>query len=269
MAAEMREQPGVLAALSARRSEIAERVRAVRPDPLHGTVLVARGSSDHAAIYGRYLLEPATGRPVGLAAPSLSTLYGSPADYSGFLVVAVSQSGRTPEIATVVERLTAAGARTLAVTNEPDSPLAAAADAAVELRAGTEQAVPATKTFTATALAFAILAEALGPVSYGEDDWARLPAALEAVLDDPEPAESVAAAIGDAPGLLTTARGYCYPMALEAALKLKETAELLAEGYSAADLRHGPTAVVTAGFPILAMSTVSYTHLTLPTTPYV
>ena len=108
MASEMREQPGVLAALSARRGEIAERARAVRPDPLYGTVLVARGSSDHAAIYGRYLLEPATGRPVALAAPSLYTLYDAPADYSGFLVVAVSQSGRTPEIATVVERLTAA-----------------------------------------------------------------------------------------------------------------------------------------------------------------
>src|SRR5919201_133181 len=255
MAAEMREQPGVLAALAARRGEIADHARAVRPEPLHGTVLVARGSSDHAAIYGRYLLEPATGRPVALAAPSLYTLYDAPVDYSGFLVVAVSQSGRTPEIATMVERLDAAGARTRAVTNEADSPLAAVADAAVELRAGTEQAVPATKTFTAQALAFAILAEALGPVPYGEQDWDGLPEALEAVLADPEPAERVAGAIGDAPGLITVARGYCYPMALEAALKLKETAELLAEGYSAADLRHGPTAVVSAGFPVLAMST--------------
>jgi glutamine---fructose-6-phosphate transaminase (isomerizing) len=255
MASEMREQPSVLAALSARRREIAESVRAVRPDRLHGTVLVARGSSDHAAIYGRYLLEPATGRPVALAAPSLSTLYDAPVDYSGFLAVAVSQSGRTTEIATMLERMAAAGARTLAITNELDSPLAATADATVELRAGTEQAVPATKTFTAQALAFAILAEALGPVPYGEDDWAGLPAALETVLADPQPAADVAAAIGDAPGLITVARGYCYPMALEAALKLKETAELLAEGYSSADLRHGPTAVVSAGFPVLAMST--------------
>ena len=255
MASEMREQPEVVAALVARRGEIAERVRAVRPEPLHGTVLVARGSSDHAAIYGRYLLEPATGRPVGLAAPSLQTLYHAAVDYSGFLVVAVSQSGRTPEIATMVERLGAAGARTLAITNEADSPLAAAADAAVELRAGIEQAVPATKTFTAQAVAFAIVAEALGPVAWSEDDWPRLPEALETVLADPAPAEHAAAAIGDAPGLLTVARGSCYPMALEAALKLKETAELLAEGYSAADLRHGPTAVVSAGFPVLAMST--------------
>jgi glucosamine--fructose-6-phosphate aminotransferase (isomerizing) len=255
MAAEMLDQPAVLAALAERRGEIAERARAARPEPLHGTVLVARGSSDHAAVYGRYLLEPATGRPVGLAAPSLYTLYDAPVDYRGFLVVAASQSGRTPEIATMVQRLGAAGARTLAVTNEPDSPLAAAADAEVDLRAGVERAVPATKTFTATTLAFAILAEALGPVPWSDDDWGRLPGAVATVLADPEPADRVAAAIGDATGLITVARGYCYPMALEAALKLKETAELLAEGYSSADLRHGPTAVVSAGFPVLAMST--------------
>jgi glucosamine--fructose-6-phosphate aminotransferase (isomerizing) len=245
----------VLAALVERRDELAERVRAVRPDPHHGTVLVARGSSDHAAIFGRYLLEPATGRPVALAAPSLQTLYHASVDYSGFLVVAVSQSGRTPEIATMVERLAAAGARTLAVTNEGDSPLASAADAAVELRAGAEEAVPATKTFTAQALAFAIVASALGPVPCGEEDWSALAPALETVLADPEPAERVAAAIGAAPGLIAFARGYCFPMALEAALKLKETAELLAEGYSAADLRHGPTVVVSPGFPLLALST--------------
>jgi len=254
MAREMQEQPAVLAALAARRGELGERVRGVRPEPQHGTVLLARGSSDHAAIFGRYLLEPATGRPVALAAPSLHTLYGAEVDYSGFLVVAVSQSGRTPEIATVVQRLAAAGARTLAVTNEAGSPLADAADATVDLRAGIEQAVPATKTFTAQALAFAVLAEALGPVPLGEEDWAGLPQALETVLADPGPAEQVAAAIGDAPGLITVARGACFPMALEAALKLKETAELLAEGYSAADLRHGPTAVVSTGFPVLALS---------------
>src|SRR5215210_4892622 len=177
MAAEMREQPAVLAALAARREQIAREVAAVRPSPHHGTVLVARGSSDHAAIFGRYLLEPATGRPVALAAPSLHTLYGAPVDYSGFLVIAVSQSGRTPEIATVLEGLAAAGARTLAITNEAASPLAAAADAAVELGAGAEQAVPATKTFLAQALAFAIVAAALGPVPWNDGDWARLPEA--------------------------------------------------------------------------------------------
>lgn len=253
MAAEMQEQPAVLAALAARRAEIAEAVRAVRPRELAGTVLVARGSSDHAALYGRYLLEPATGRPVALAAPSLHTLYAAPVDYRGFLVIAVSQSGRTPEIATVLERLAAAGARTLAITNDAASPLAGMADAAIALEAGAEQAVPATKTFTATAAAFAAVAEALGPVSFGEEDWAALPGAVASVLADPTPAERIAAAIGDAPALLTVGRGPGYPMALEAALKLKECAGVLAEGYSSADLRHGPTAVVSEGFPLLGL----------------
>jgi glucosamine--fructose-6-phosphate aminotransferase (isomerizing) len=253
MDAEMREQPGVLAALIARREEVAERVRAARPRPLHGTVLLARGSSDHAATFGRYLLEPATGRPVGLAAPSVHTLYGARVDYRGFLVVAVSQSGRTPEIVTVLERLKAAGARTLAITNEPDSPLADAADATVELRAGTEEAVPATKTFIAQALAFALVADALAADPAPAADWERLPEAVEAVLADAGAPERAAASIGDAPGLLSVARGVAYPMALEIALKLKETTGLLAEGYSAADLRHGPTVVVSAGFPVLAM----------------
>jgi glucosamine--fructose-6-phosphate aminotransferase (isomerizing) len=255
MGAEMAEQPRVLAGLATRRDELAAVVRAVRPDPLYGTVLVARGSSDHAAIFGRYLLEPATRRPVALAAPSLVTLYGSTPRCDGFLVVATSQSGRTPEIATVMERLAASGGRTLAVTNEPDSPLARAADGALELAAGEEQAVPATKTFLAQALAFALLADALGPSGVREGDWERLPAAVGEVLADPEPAARVAAAIGDAPGLLTVGRGLCFPMALEAALKLKEAAQLLAEGYSSADLRHGPTVVVSAGFPVLAFST--------------
>jgi glucosamine--fructose-6-phosphate aminotransferase (isomerizing) len=255
MDAEMREQPEVLAALAARRDELAARVRAVRPESHVGTVLIGRGSSDHAAIFGRYLLEPATGRPVALSAPSLHTLYDATVDYTGFLVVAVSQSGRTPEIATTMRRLAAAGARTLAITNEADSPLASAADEKIDLRAGAELAVPATKTFTATALAFAIMAQALGPVAWREDDWDALPGALETVLADVEPAERTAAAIGDAPGLIAVGRGYCFPMALEAALKLKETTGLLAEGYSAADLRHGPTAVVSQHFPILALST--------------
>jgi glucosamine--fructose-6-phosphate aminotransferase (isomerizing) len=249
MEAEMRQQPHVLAALEARREELAGVLRSVLPDPLHGIVLVARGSSDHAAILGRYLLEPACGRPVGLGAPSLQTLYHAPVDYSGFLVVAVSQSGATPEIATVVERVRAAGGRTLAVTNAAGSPLAEAADAAVELGAGEERAVPATKTFTAQALAFVLLAQALGaPADGGSGE------AVQAVLDDPEPAERAAEAIGDATALIAVGRGAGFPMALEVALKLKEAALLPAEGYSAADLRHGPTALVSAGFPVLALN---------------
>jgi glucosamine--fructose-6-phosphate aminotransferase (isomerizing) len=254
MAAEMAQQPEVLAALAGRRGELAEQARAARPDPLVGTVLVARGSSDHAAIFGRYLLEPATGRPVGLAAPSLETLYDQDVDYSGYLVIATSQSGRTPEIATVADRMRARGARTLAITNEPDSPLARSAHGVVGLGAGAEQAVPATKTFTATAAAFALTAEALGRVPFDDGAWERLPGAVEEVLADMAPAERAAETLAGATGMLTIGRGYAFAMALEAALKLKETTQVLAEGYSSADLRHGPKVVVSAGFPVLALS---------------
>ncbi len=118
MAAEMAEQPAVLERLIARADAIAAEVRALAPEPLHGSAIVARGSSDHASVYGRYLLELASGRPVSLAAPSLHLLYDAQVDYTGQLAVAVSQSGRTPEIVSTLERLGAAGARTLAITND-------------------------------------------------------------------------------------------------------------------------------------------------------
>lgn len=254
MAAEMAEQPAVLAGLAERREELVARVRSVLPGGPVRVVIVARGSSDHAAVYGRYVLEHASRAPVALAAPSLHTLYGVQTDYSGYVAIAVSQSGHTPEIVDVLGRMRAAGACTLAVTNGGDSPLAGEADAAVVLGAGDERAVPATKTFTAQVAAFALVAEAIGPVPWAPGDWLALPGAVEEILADETPAQSVAAAIGDARGLVAVARGYLYAVALEAALKLKETTSLLAEGYSAADFRHGPIAVVDAGLPVLSFS---------------
>ena len=159
MLREMAEQPEVLARLLSRRIEVGVEAPA-------GTIIVARGSSDHAAVYGRYLLELATRRPVALAAPSLFTRYGAETDASGWLVVGVSQSGKTPEIVDVVERLRATGGHAIAITNNGDSPLAEAAETVIELGAGAENAVPATKTFTAQMAAFAVLADALGDVPW-------------------------------------------------------------------------------------------------------
>src|SRR6516164_2871020 len=133
MATEMAEQPDRLRQLIGRVEEISERIRASVPAPLNGITMVARGSSDHAAVYGRYLLETATGKPVSLAAPSLHTLYGIDADYRGQLVIAVSQSGATPEIVRTLEALQSAGGRGLAIVNDPESALAIAAGEAVEL----------------------------------------------------------------------------------------------------------------------------------------
>jgi glutamine---fructose-6-phosphate transaminase (isomerizing) len=149
MAAEMAEQPDVLARVTSRAPADADVVRAVVPRPLAGVVFLARGSSDNAAVFGRYLAELRAGRPAGLAAPSLYTRYHATVDWRGYLVVALSQSGATPEIISTCRAMRAGGAVVLGITNEPDSPLADAVDLLLSTDAGPERAVPATKTVTA------------------------------------------------------------------------------------------------------------------------
>jgi glucosamine--fructose-6-phosphate aminotransferase (isomerizing) len=251
MAADMAAQPAVLRALAERRGDVVRDLRG--PSPA-GVVIVARGSSDYAAIFGRYLLEAATGRPVALAAASLQTLYGVEPRLDGWLAVGISQSGRTPEITTVLERYRHSGARTVAVTNDGDSPLATAASSCIALGADEEGAVPATKTFTAQLAAMALLAEALGPVPWEGGDWRRLPDIVEELLADSEPAERAATALGDAGELVAVGRGYLMCVALEAALKLREATGVRAEGWSAADFRHGPVTVARGDLPLLAVS---------------
>lgn len=254
MAAEMAEQPRILQQLIDAREDVHARVRAILPPAPVRVVVVARGSSDHAAIYGRYVLEHATRTPVALAAPSLITRYGVPTDYRGWVAVAASQSGSTPEVVSTLARMQAQGAMTVALTNEADSPLARAADLALLLGAGEERAVPATKTFTAQVLLFALLAEAIGPVPWVRAEWRMIAPAVESLLADPEPAADVAAAIDAATGLVVLARGMLLSAALEAALKVAETTSILAQGMSVADFRHGPIAVVRPELPVLAMS---------------
>jgi glucosamine--fructose-6-phosphate aminotransferase (isomerizing) len=252
MAREMAEQPARLRSLIARFDAIAERVRAVAPQPLHGVTIVARGSSDHAAVYGRYLLEVATGKPVSLAAPSLHTLYGADVDYRGQLVVAISQSGATPEIVSTLRALQDAGGRGLAITNDVCSALAEAANAVVDLAMGEERAVPATKTVTGQLMALALLAQALGRAPFSRAELEGVADWVQAVLDDPAPAGAAADALVGVSQLIVVARGYLFAAALETALKIKETCSLLVDGYSAADLRHGPIAAVTTGLPVVA-----------------
>ena len=274
MAAEMAEQPAVLAALVGRRAGLVASLRPLVGSPV-GIVLVARGSSDHAAIYGRYLLELVTGRPVALAAPSLVTRYGVSGSLDGWLAVGVSQSGRTPEIVSVLSAFAERGARTVAITNDETAPLAGVADATIATAAGDEAAVPATKTLTAQCAAFAILAEALGGAGDGagagdpqgtatggpagalpwsDADWDAVPDAVAAVLDDPAPARQAAERIGAAPAMAVLGRGLLLAGALEVALKLEEISGIVASGASTADFRHGPIAMVGKGFPVLALS---------------
>jgi glucosamine--fructose-6-phosphate aminotransferase (isomerizing) len=253
MAQEMAEQPARLRRLIGRFDAVVERVRGVAPVPLNGICIVARGSSDHAAVYGRYLLEAATGKPVSLAAPSLHTLYGVNVDYSGQLVIGVSQSGATPEIVRTLQALQDAGGRGLAITNDPESALAEAADETIELEMGLERAIPATKTVTGQLTAFAIAACALGQTPFSLSELKAVPGWVHEVLEDPGPVTAAAETLVGASQLIIVARGYLLAAALETALKIKETCSLLADGYSAADLRHGPIAAVTRGLPVVAL----------------
>ena len=253
MAAEMNEQPEALARLVRRFEDDVARVREILPERLAGIVFVARGSSDHAAVFGRYLAEMAAGRPAGLAAPSLHTLYNAQIDYSGYLAVALSQSGATPEIITVCERMRSSGARVAAITNNAASPLSSVADVVLALEAGEERAVPATKTVTSQLLAVAAVAAALGPVPFTMSDLQSLPGHVSTVLKDEESPLHLAERWASMDRLFIVARGLAYAAALEAALKVKEAAGVLAEGFSAADVRHGPVAAVDADVPVLLL----------------
>ena len=254
MATEMAEQPGVLAGVLRRADTDAEAIQAVLPHPLAGTMFLARGSSDNAAVFGRYLAELRSGRPAGLMAPSLYTRYHAAVDWSGFLVVALSQSGATPEIVRTCADLRASGAVVIGLTNLPGSPLAEVVDGELLARAGPERAVPATKTVTAQLALLVTVTSALSaalPRSHGAGELAGLPDAVAAVLDDPGPARNLAARWQGLDRLVVAGRGLAYAAALETALKIKETTGILAEGISTADLLHGPIATVYAGAPVL------------------
>jgi glucosamine 6-phosphate synthetase-like amidotransferase/phosphosugar isomerase protein len=270
MLSEIAEQPEALrrtfAALVPRIGE----VEALAADTRQ-VLFIARGSSDNAAVYGQYLCSARAGRLTTLAAPSLATAYHAALDLRGVLAVAISQSGATEEIVTTLTWARACGARTVAITNVPGSPLAAAADLTLLTRAGPERAVPATKTYTTQLAAVAVLATALGRGSggrAGDDrparDRADLEAEVEALESVPEavagmlalaPAvERLAERLADVETLVVSGRGFAYSTALEVALKLKETCYLTAVGLSYADLVHGPIAIVDAGTPALLVA---------------
>jgi glucosamine--fructose-6-phosphate aminotransferase (isomerizing) len=212
-------------------------------------VLAARGTSDNACRFGRYLIEITTGIPVSLAAPSVFTLYNSAVDFGAALVVAISQSGESTDTNLVLERARAAGAFTIGVTNERASELARLAEAVFLVRAGRERSVAATKTYTGQLMAMYLLACALGG-RIRTDDLLRLPEATAAALTlEPEIAARAeryrfmehAAVIG---------RGLNYSNTFEFSLKLMETCYVIAERFSTADLLHGPIAMVDPSFPV-------------------
>ena len=219
-------------------------------------LFIARGSSDNAAVYGQYLCSVHAGRLASLAAPSVATVYRADLDLRGVLAVGVSQSGATEEIVTTLEWARRCGARTVAVTNVAGSPLAEAADVPLITQAGTELAVPATKTYTTQLAALAVLALSIGKAR-GAEGLLAVPDAVEAMLEVAPAAEVLAERLTYADTLVVSGRGFAYSTALELSLKLKETCYVTAVGLSYADLVHGPIAIVDADTPALLVAAAS------------
>ena len=251
MAAEVAEQPAVLERVL-RDGTAAARAAAsvVRRRAPRFVLLAARGTSDHAALYAKYLVETTLGLPAGLVSTSTYTTYGAAPDLSDVLWLAVSQSGGSPDLVESTTRARAGGALTLAVTNAPGSPLATVAELHLDMLAGDERSVAATKTYTASLLTLLLFVEAWRDAD--PLDLQGLPSLAHTALDLPQVAE-VAARYRFVDKLVTTSRGYAYPTAREAALKLMETCYLSAHAFSGADLMHGPLAMIDTDRPVVAI----------------
>ena len=272
LASEIAEQPAVAARLlgpgRAAIEAIADRVAPlIRDRSVDHVVVAARGSSDHAAIYAQYLFGVRLRLPVALATPSIVSIYGVEPRFDRSLVIGISQSGRSPDIVEVVAAARRQGAPTVALSNDPASDLAVAAEHAIDLATGPELAVAATKTYTAELLAIALLVTGLEQATgttgitgvadaEREPALAAIPDGIAAGLDTEPQAEAVARHLAAAgrDRLIVVGRGYEYATARELALKLKELARIAADPYSAADFLHGPLALAEPGHPILAIA---------------
>jgi glucosamine--fructose-6-phosphate aminotransferase (isomerizing) len=253
MRAEIHEQPAVWTRLLDEGQAAAARAAAVfRAAEPTQVVLLARGSSDNAAIYGQYLMQIGLQLPSALATPSVHTLYGSPVFPPGACVLAVSQSGASADLVQTLAAARQAGCLTVSITNDPESPLAAGADAHIPLLAGPERSVAATKTYTSELLALWMFSRLVG----GRRPEAPELAALGEQVLDRAGAECQlwAERLTGVRRLLAVGRGYAFASAREAALKLMETSYLMTQGLSAADAEHGPVAVLDPQTPLLAFA---------------
>lgn len=254
MLEEIRQQPAVLDRTLreelATAGRIRELLRAKRPRSI---VLAARGTSDNAALFGRYLLELETGIPVSLAAPSIFTLYGKQVDYSDCLVIAISQSGESTDTNLVLDSARKQGAITIGITNESGSSLARIAEHRLLVQAGREKSVAATKTYTGQMMTLYLLAWALeAPLDL--DALRRIPALAEQALKLDEEIADAAERFRFMESTVVLGRGLNYSNAFEFALKMMETCAVVAERFSSADFLHGPIAMVEPQFPVFAFA---------------
>jgi glucosamine--fructose-6-phosphate aminotransferase (isomerizing) len=258
MRREIGEIPATVERILGSAGEIEEVAAALARFGARWVTIAARGTSDHAAVYAQYLIETQLGIPTGLAKPSVTTLYDARLEWRGGLLLAISQSGRSPDIVAVTTEARRGGALTIAITNDDDTPLAAASDHVLRCQAGRELAVPATKTYVAELAVVAALVQAIRPSAALGDGLRALPGALRDAISVSGqwlagPGAEAVEALASVDRALLVSRGYNLATAFEIALKLKETVGVFAEAYSTADFAHGPLVLAQKGVPTLAI----------------
>lgn len=248
---EVREQPEIIERiLDEGWPEVVSAAKALREGSLRSVMIAARGTSDNAALYAKYLFETLLGFPTALASPSVFTLYESEMNLGSAMVIGISQSGESKDVLETVRRSRDSGATTLTLTNDENSAMAAVAHHHFLLRAGKEESVAATKTYVAQLMVLYLLAAALkGDERLGEEVL-RLPEQARRIL---EHEWSGVERYRYAQYMVVTSRGYNFATAREAALKLMETSYVVAQAFSAADLQHGPIAMIGRDFPVVAI----------------
>ena len=252
---EILEQPDRTASLLTSQRITVERIAAeIRKRDIQYVFLAARGTSDNAGRYANYLWGARNGLPLALATPSLFTYYAQPPSLRGALVVGISQSGQSPDIVGVLEEGKRQGCPTLAITNEPNSPLADASDFVINVQAGPERAVAATKTYTAELTSVAMLSAALNGDARTWKEMGNLPRWMRSALKQDRSIELSVPRYRYIDRTVVIGRGFNYSTAFEWALKLKELTYIIAEPYSSADFLHGPIAMVERGFPVMAVA---------------
>ncbi|HJT23819.1 MAG TPA: SIS domain-containing protein, partial [bacterium] len=255
MEKEIVESPRVLRKfLSSQWSALSRAAEAIRNRRPRFVVIAARGTSDNAGTYIRYLIEKEWGMPVSLAAPSLMTLYGAKVDYRQCLVLGVSQSGEGPDVCRIIHEARAQGALTIGVTNNAKSRLAKEAEFALDLMSGPEKSVAATKTYTSELLALYALVQCVTKGQKARKELSALPRLVEEGCRLSKAVWDCSNQFFNLSTCVVLGRVFHYGLAQEAALKLKECAQVMAHAYSTADFHHGPKTLAGKDFPVVLLA---------------
>ncbi|MEA3440450.1 MAG: SIS domain-containing protein [Chloroflexota bacterium] len=252
---EIHEQPQVLSCLIERERDVIQQLaHKIQEHEITHVVIAARGTSDNAARYAKYLLGSTNRLPVALATPSLYTVYKKPPKFQNTLVLGISQSGKSPDIVAVLAEAQEQGALTATFTNIPESDLGRVADYVIDIEAGEERSIAATKTYTSELTAIALLSACLADDQSMLAEIESIPAVVGKTLSMDAEIRRIAARYRYMVACVTIGRGYNYATAFELALKLKELTYTVVEPYSSADFLHGPLAMVEPGFPVIVIA---------------